>query len=276
MRAVTADLRASGWFRDELASYLNESVDDGTRLLCRSQMACRTSVGKRTLVEGQGSHVGSHYAIEFDGHALRILVVPKQVGGSLEHDRGRGHEHISVEERASQVDTAKSGARPHPRTDHMIGTALALKVLLGLPANGSDTFILDGERVHVFDCMAMANSTLCSMVGADASGQGSHTMLRNCTVHLAQTIEILRPNVIIAQGYSKTGWSPSRAVAQVLGIPTPVKNSLALIERVQGDVAFVAAVHPSRNWFTTGMPTWVQLAPVFEAARTAALSKRQG
>lgn len=233
--------------------------------------SCRSSVGSHTLVEGQGSHVGSHYAVKDAGRPLRILIVPKQVGGSLEHDRGRGHEHITVEGRAAQVDTAKSGGRPHPRTDHMIGTALALKALLGIPADGSETFVIDRGPIHVFDCMAMANSSLCSKVGTDASGQGSNVMIRNCTTHLARTVQILRPNAIVTQGYSKVGWSPSKAAAEILGIPLPEKYSVTTVDTQNEPVAFVAAAHPSRNWFTTTAPAWRELEPLLHQARRVAL-----
>ncbi len=225
----------------------------------------------RTLVEGQASYVGTRYALADSGRPLRILVVPKQVGGSLAQDRGRGYEHITVEGRAIQVETAKAGQRPHPRTDHMIGTALALKVLLGLPVNKAETFLLEGEMTHVFDCMALANATLCSMVGSDASGQGSNTMIQNCTEHLARTVAILRPNVLLAEGYNKTGWSPSKAAAQVLRVPLPPKNSLTTVDAPHGQVAFISAVHPSRNWFTPTMPSWIELEPLLGKARGIAL-----
>jgi hypothetical protein len=268
---LTVDRTESARLRATLGEYLVAEVDDGARLVCRMQGSCRDSVGNHALVAGQGSYVGTRYALSDDGRPLRVLIVPKQVGGSLDQDGGRGHEHVTVDGRAAQVDTAKSGARPHPRTNHMIGTALALKILLGMPADAPEAFVLDGETVHVFDCMAMANSTLCSMVGTDASGQGSNVMFRNCMRHLARTIEILRPNVIVAQGWSAGSWSPSKAVATGLGISMSPKNSMTTVETSHGPVALVAAVHPSRNWFTTTMPGWRELEPILHRARMAAL-----
>jgi hypothetical protein len=269
---LIVDRVASAQLRTDLSGYLSGAVDDGQQLLCASQTACRASVGPgRTMVEGQATHVGSCYSLADDGRPLRILVVPKQVGGSLEHDKGRGEEHVTVEQRGAQVDTAKSGRRPHPRTNHMIGTGLALKVLLGLPVDGPETLSLGGHPTHVFDCFAMANSTLCSRVGGDAAGQGSTRMFENCLAHLRRSIEILKPNVIVAQGWGKTGWSPSRAVAAVLRVPLPPKNAFVKGDANYGMVAFAACVHPSRLWFTTNMPAWRELEPVFRAARAAAL-----
>jgi hypothetical protein len=194
--------------------------------------------------------------------------VPKQVGGSLEHGKGRGDEHVSVEIRGTQVEAAKYGVRPHPRTAHMDGTALALKVLLGLPVHGTEILSLGGEDVHVFDCFSMANATLCSRVGKDASGQGTATMFQRCRMHLRRTIDILRPSVILAQGWDKSGWSPSSTTAAALGIPKPPKNSCTIVESAYGRAALVAAVHPARNWVTTNMPAWLEVERALVQART--------
>jgi hypothetical protein len=270
---LAVDRVSSAQLRSELSGYLSAAVDDGEELLCASRTVCRASVGPgRIMVEGQATHVGSCYSLADDGRPLRILVVPKQVGGSLEHDKGRGEEHVTVEQRGAQVQTAKSGRRPHPRTNHMIGTGLALKVLLGLSVDGPETISLDGQQAHVFDCFAMANATLCSRVGADASGQGSSCMFEGCVTHLRRTIEILKPNVIVAQGWDKTGWSPSRAVAAVLRVPLPTKNTFVRADATRGTVAFVAGVHPSRHWFTTNMTAWKELEPAFRHARASALA----
>ena len=272
---LLADRNASAHLRAQLSSYLSEVVDDGERLLCTSQFSCRSSVGAaRVMIEGQGSYVGACYGLTDGGKPLRILVIPKQVGGSLDQSGDRGHEHVTLDRRGAQVASASFGPRPHPRTDHMIGTALALKVLLGFPAAGPETVSINGDQLHVFDCFAMANATLCSRVGDDASGQGSARMFESCLSHLRQTIAILEPNVVVAQGWSKTGWSPSRSAATILGVPLPQKNSLTVTNSAHGPVAFIAAVHPSRNWFTTTMPSWRELEPVLTDARVAVLGGR--
>jgi len=224
------------------------------------------------LAEGQLSHVGACYALEDNGHPLRILVVPKQVGGSLEHGKGRGDEHVTVAARSEQVDSAKYGPRPHPRTVHMDGTALALKVLLGMRPDGSEDLDVGGQSRHVFDCFAMANATLCSRVGTDASGQGSDAMFANCVSHLQRTIEILTPNVIIAQGWTSTGWSPTRAVAKALTQHKPAKNSCTKIPTSNGPIAFVAAVHPARNWSSPTSPRWPDVQIALDEARQIALA----
>ncbi len=269
---LEADLLESSSLRSKMSAYFQQNVDDGSSLVCASGTACRDSVGAdRVLVEGQGIHVGVRYALRDNRRALRILVVPKQVGGSLAHGKGRGTAHVTVDGRSAQVESAKFGPAPHPRTGHMSGTALALKTLLGLAAGGPEMVKVGDESVHVFDCFAMANATLCSKVGSDASGQGSSIMFANCTVHLARTIQILSPNVVIAQGWDKRGSSPSRAVSEVFGMPLQDKNSVVTFEGSHGRVAFVSAVHPSRNWSAASMAVWRDLEPVFAEARAIAL-----
>lgn len=268
---ASATLTEGPRLRDELDVYTHEHVDDRTTLVCRSAASCRGSVGRATLVEGQASFVGSHYGLTQAGRELRILVVPQQVGGALAHGRDRGDEHVTVGERAAQVETSKYGQRPYPRTAHMVGTEHALQVLLGMAADGDPEIDVTGGRVHVFEAMAMANATLCSRVLSDAAGQGSATMIKNCERHLKRTAELLRPNVILAQGYGKSGPSPSRAVASMLGLGLPQKTSLTIAPAAWGEVAFVAATHPSRNWAAHTSAKWRELEPVLRATRAHVL-----
>ncbi len=121
-RDLTVDLAACAERRAELRAYFETKVDDGHRLVCMFSRRCRESVGLSGFAEGQLSHLGSHYEISDSGRPLRVLMVPMQ--------RGRDDEHITMEQRAEQVESGKPlSARPKPRTQQMDGTALALKVL---------------------------------------------------------------------------------------------------------------------------------------------------
>lgn len=266
-----------------LEQYYAGNVDDGQCLVCTSADACRRSmrIGEE-FVEGQLSHVGRCYDLLDAGRPLRIAIISKQVGGSLEHGRNRGHEHVSVAERARQVETAKYGARPHPRTNHMVGTELALKVLLGVGDNDDpEVEVIGRDRVHVFDCMALLNATLCSRVGTDSSGQGSVTMFAKCRVHLAQSIDILQPNVILAEGWTASARGPDASVAgtaaQVLGLRSEGLGhaSLTTTTAAWGPVAYVSAYHPARHWFTTSRSHWQELMPVLRQARDHVLAPRE-
>ena len=56
----------------------------------------------------------------------------------------------------------------------------------------------ESEPVHLFDCYAMANIRLCSATLAGTStSKGTAVMSRNCLRHLAATIAILAPTVVI-------------------------------------------------------------------------------
>ena len=168
---LTSDPEVTSRRRAALARYLTGAVDDGEELVCESAARCRASMkAGQQLVEGQLSHVGDQYDLTSSGRALRIVVVSKQVGGSLDHGGGRGHEHVSLARRSAQVETAKYGSMPHPRTNHMVGTELALKILLGGDTSYPPTVEIGQSRPHVFDCMALVNSTLCSRAGDNSSG----------------------------------------------------------------------------------------------------------
>jgi len=194
---------------------------------------------------------------------LRILVVPMQTG--------RDHRHVTMEQRAAQVASAKPlSARPMPRTTHMDGTALALKVLLGLPL-GNDDEIEPG--VHLFDCFAMANATLCSHIASEsASGAGTPEMHDLCVKHLRRTIEILQPTVILSQGWRRTGPSPATSVARALGIAKPERGTCTSVKLGYGAVAFAAVIHPARNWPAPGRPKFrSEVLPVLREARRLAV-----
>lgn len=267
--------------RRELSAYLTTHVDDGTQLVCVSAARCRASMRPgELLVEGQLSHIGPMFDLVDDGRPLRILIVSKQVGGSLADGGGRGHEHVTIEERRAQVDSAKAGTRPHPRTNHMVGSELALKVLAGLEADADPQLTFtDGRRAHVFDCMALTNATLCSRASGDASGQGSDRMFELCRAHLAESIRVLQPTVVVAQGWTKqsaagNAMSVASTVARALGVRTPSSDpALTVVRKEWGSVALVTAYHPARHWFSTSSPYWRRLEPVLREARSVALGR---
>lgn len=252
--------------RAALDAYTRRAVDDGTTLVCASSQRCAASVGRGALVEGQASFVGSHYGLVRDARSLRILVIPKQVGGKLSNGGDRGEEHVTVQRRGAQVDTAKYGADTWPRTNHMVGTEHALQTILGLPVGGEREVAVPGGTVHVFETMAMANMTLCTKALVDAGGQGSATMIDSCSRHLRRTMELLQPNVVLAQGWSAAGRSPSSVAAMVLGVPRPELNSLTRVAAPWGEVRLVAAYHPSRHWWLATSAKWSHLEPVLRAA----------
>lgn len=86
----------------------------------------------------------------------------------------------------------------------MRGTTLALRfVLTGEIATDWDGEFLDlgSRRVHVFDCFALVNRLLCAAhVPGTSQGRPSTTMFGNCERHLAATLSILAPTMVIVQG----------------------------------------------------------------------------
>ena len=103
----------------------------------------------------------------------------------------------------------------------MRGTTSLLRLLLGrgLGTDYDGEFLRVGaERVHLFECFALVNFLLCSAVCGEpteyvegesksgAVGRSTPTMQRNCATHYRQTIEILQPTVIVAQGKAVRHW----------------------------------------------------------------------
>lgn len=259
--ALVIDHEQSAQRRADLARYLETAVDDGATLTCRSAPRCRASVTRGRLAVGQLSHVGSAYALTHRGRPLRVLVVPMQTG--------RDDHHVTMEQRTAQVDSAKPiSARRMPRTPHMDGTALALKVLLGLDPEDDDEV---APGLHVFDCFAMANATLCSYLrpAMGSAGEGTATMRQQCRAHLRRTIAVLEPTVIVAQG---TG-GPSTAVADVLGISLRPRQTTA-VRAPHGTIGVALLSHPAREWNSPQRRVFRdEVMPALRRARACALGE---
>ncbi|MET7773013.1 hypothetical protein [Nocardia sp. NPDC005366] len=133
---------------------------------------------------------------------MRVLALGMEIG--------RPDRHISLKARRLQQDEAieKSFRERHA---HMLGTTTALRVAFGC-GRGDDQ---RGERLpltnhpvpqHVMQCYALVNKRLCSAVkpaeaasGRRFSAAGVPAMDRACLPHLAATIRILEPNLVILQ-----------------------------------------------------------------------------
>ena len=225
--------------RDALQQYSVESIDNGTDLVCTFANRCKASTkGRGEFAPGQLSHVGSSYDLEVGGHPLRILVVPMQTA--------RDEHHVTMDQRTEQIDSAKpTSARSFPRTPHMDGTAIALKVLLGMDPEADDEV---EPGLHVFDCFAMTNATHCTNVIDGKTGVGTREMYELCTRHMRRTIALLQPTIIVCQGWQKTGESPSSSVTRALGVPKPARGTCIPAKTSYGTVAVVALNHPARHW----------------------------
>jgi uracil-DNA glycosylase len=93
-------------------------------------------------------------------------------------------------------------------------------------------------------------------------------MYDNCLRHLAATIRILEPTVIVAQGWTQAGNSPSLSVAQVLRVPKPERGSCIWVRTPFGELAFVALVHPSRHWTVPHMRMFeAEVVPALRLSR---------
>ena len=222
---------------ERLQSYLTKQVwDPSTRkawpdFICACKEACKASAAKRSASfhAAQGHAVGDCYDLRTaDDVPFRVLIVPMEAGG--------GETYFSVEGRTEKV--RESGRlRFQKRNAHMKGVTLALRLALGLPyqdRNGAPLLDHDSERVtfadgkgaHLFDCFAMANLLLCSAVLKRGSQKSlaPQVMRDNCVHHLVKTIGILKPTLVISQGW---GLVPPCGRTSAMYVPSNTRSTAA-------------------------------------------------
>lgn len=238
----------------DLQSYLTNWAAKTTmkEMVCASYTACKESADLRgaEFYEAQGYSVGECYDLSTDdGVPLRVLIVPMEAGG--------GGTYASV---------AQHRAVPLPcqeRNPHMKGVTFALQLAFGLPATCSDPegemlhFTNRKQPAHLFECYAMANSTLCSAVAkaGGKAGRGTPEMRTNCAHHLVETIDILQPTLVISQSWGLVG-----TLKKSLGDMHPVRLNLDHCYLADSNsngnrFVWVALKHPSHgNWSTIKLP----------------------
>lgn len=258
-----------------LQGYMKENVfgDDG--FVCTSADSCRKSVmvdaqgrrrNDRSFSEGQLSHVGHNYDLTQGGLPLRILVVAMETG----------REHVGVTLADRRLQLAQSASLPFSsRNPHMRGTTSVLRASIGRSPSDDRTGELielpsESEPVHLFDCYAMANIRLCSATLAGTStSKGTALMSRNCLRHLAATVEILEPTVVIVQGIPVAKELDSLVTTRERIVPELRMATLAGV-----DVALACFTHPSaksinQHWgrLTSADYLWETVVPVMNLAR---------
>jgi hypothetical protein len=259
-RLATADRRT------RLTEYLTRSVLDGEEFVCRNAPVCKHSACQPgvSYYEGQLSYLGAGYDVVDHGRPLRVLVVPMEVG--------RPPEHVTMELRDKQVQM-RIPQLFKQRNPHMRGVTLALRLAFGLPLGddraGEFLDTPDG-RVHVLDAYAMANLLLCSAVAeGKTTSRATPAMRRNCAAHLAATIEILQPTLVISQG--KT------LVEPLMTLFEQQRQHAEHVWRasVRGaSFVWVPLHHPTHNWDWLGRPYLkTTVVPAIETARSLALNE---
>lgn len=258
-----------------LTDYMDRSVLGPHGFLCSSADDCRRSVllgrdGKeridRSFSEGQLSHVGEHYDLLLDGLPLRILVVAMETG--------RDDVGVTMPERRLQL--ARSAALPFgSRNPHMRGTTSLLRSCLGRAPSDDrvgEMIELPDELdpVHIFDCYAMADIRLCSATLAGTStSKGTRVMSRNCIRHLAATIEILEPTLIVVQGIPV-----AEDLATLISRSERITSELSMVAISGVPAALACFTHPSakslhQHWgrLTSADYLWNTVLPTVKLAR---------
>lgn len=259
-----------------LRHYMSQHVLSDQGFVCTSANSCRRSVlidrhGRertdRTFSEGQLSHVGRHYDLILDGLPLRVLVIAMETG---REDVG-----VTLADRCLQL--ARSASLPFAsRNPHMRGTTSVLRASFGRSPSddrAGEMIRLPGERepVHIFDCYAMANIRLCSatLTGTSTS-KGTSAMSGNCLRHLAATIEILEPTLVIVQGVPV-----AKDVDTIVNSSESVTSELSMVTISGVPAALTSFAHPSakslhQHWgrLTSADYLWDTVVPTVNLART--------
>ena len=104
------------------------------------------------------------------------------------------------------------------------------------------------QPAHLFECYAMANSTLWSAVATAGgrAGLGTAVMRKNCTRHLQAAIDILQPTLVISQG---SGLVETLRGSFVVAHPmsTNLGTNLATCDLHGNQFIWAALRHPTRN-----------------------------
>ena len=190
-----------------LEGYIQKNLlSDGGSFICEYFAQCRESRIEFPFHEGQMSHIGKHYDLEVDGHPTRIVLVGQEYG--------KTQKCVSLSKRSERISlSAEKGFQG--RNPHMRGTSSTLRLFLGREPGDDE----EGERLldsHIFDGFALVNYLLCTALKKPRSkeqdsrgaGQGnsSRIMRQNCGRHFRNTLEILEPTVIVAQGLGVRKW----------------------------------------------------------------------
>lgn len=233
--------------------------------VCTSAKSCAASAFAKPNASfhvAQGTAVSPHYDTFFDGHPLRVLVVPMETG--------RERERVQLAERTDEVRALID--RPWKSWNpHMKGVGSALRLAFGIPLGDDDAgLLLDTESgpVHVLDAYAMANIALCSAIETGSTESRSTSVIRtNCLRHLVATIDVLQPTMVISQGARLT--SPLTKRFKIVESHSP---NLATCELNGGTFIWANLHHPTRHWEHLSRPYLTEVVePTIIEARTRAL-----
>jgi hypothetical protein len=243
--ALQADTAATAARLASLEAYMVANVLSPARFCCATQNACFESLKPGVeMAEGQLSYLGHHYDLMRDGRPLRIVVIGQEDGGlighvSLQARYDRLHRVSGLERRYKREGSQRA------RNPHMRGTTSALRLIFdkGLGTDWDEEFIQSaaGDRFHMFDAFALVNVLLCGAhKPGDATSQATKVMKHNCLKHLAATLQILEPTLLVLQGIAVQNW-----MAPVLGMMEEISPHLARAHLQGADPLVCLFTHPA-------------------------------
>jgi hypothetical protein len=195
---------------EKLGAYFLASVLNGDgSFICQHEEVCKKSFSDAlpcgVFYAGQLHHIGKHYDRFKENKPFRVVV-----GQSYGHEPAS----YSMDDRSELVDLvgreeSARGSRDagvKKRNPHMSGTTFALRATLGLGLDDisrATEFIQVGEdKIHIFEAFALVDFLLCSAISEEGKkgDRSTREMQSNCAAHFHKALEILEPNLVIAQG----------------------------------------------------------------------------
>jgi hypothetical protein len=237
-----------------MEQYMATHVMASKRFLCAQRRECRRSAEAQERVRFfacQLSYVGRHYDANVGGKSFQSWSC---------RWTGIERRHITMRERDIE------GVRPRihedfaQRNPHMRGVTLALRLAYGTGLGDDregEWLLTKHGPVHVLDVYSMANAVLCSaivprkppkkptLIRTATKSRVAGVMQTNCLEHLAATIRILEPTLVIGQG-NAAEW----AVSALLSERRRVRKGVWMASAGDSTFIWVPLFHPS-SWGPT-------------------------
>ena len=155
-----------------------------------SNSYCRNNINK-----GDWTYVGYQYGkASINTKKAKILFLSMDRGG-----QGCGYEEFVDAKKAFRLGAYKRS------NSHMGGVAVLLKYLLDNETSCKD-------RSQQF---ALTNSVRCRPRASDMDSRSTDQMVLNCENHTKAIIDVLRPDIIIAQGKDKGKENPCKSLLRL-------------------------------------------------------------
>ena len=192
----TCDEDESDKLFDALNRYMQSNVLEKDREILDEKFRQHGKNSNKEL-DIQLPYVGDFYDLKRDGNPFRILIFGSEPAVP-------GNWDMRCKKKITQKFNNKKCRPFDERGDHMSGTLFTLQRLFGVCPDKNDRQItINGEARGIFSAFALSNACLYRLEkkGSNQTDWGiAKTMIKNSQSHSEETIEKLKPQIVILQG----------------------------------------------------------------------------